>query len=104
MAIKILVVEDDEVNLEMISRRLTKANCEVVVLVAKDGQEAIDMANCHMPDIILMDMGLPVIDGWHATGQLKSSDKTKSIPIIALTANAMPGDNCVAAVPLGRRG
>ncbi len=87
---KILLVEDNELNLDMLSRRLRRKKFEV--LTAVDGQEGIDMAEADRPDLILMDMSLPVIDGWEATRQLKAADATKSIPIIALTAHAMAGD------------
>jgi len=87
---KILLVEDNEMNRDMLSRRLTKK--DFVVVMAANGRLAIDMARSEKPDLILMDMSLPEIDGWEATRMLKSSDDTKHIPIIALTAHAMAGD------------
>jgi two-component system, cell cycle response regulator DivK len=87
---KILVVEDNEMNRDMLSRRLVRKKYEV--LVAVDGGESVEMARSEAPDLILMDMSLPVIDGWEATRQLKASPETQAIPIIALTAHAMSGD------------
>jgi CheY-like chemotaxis protein len=87
---KILLVEDNEMNRDMLSRRLTRKGFEVVM--AEDGQKGLDMASSEKPDIILMDMSLPVVDGWEATRQIKASDDTKGIPVIALTAHAMAGD------------
>ena len=87
---KILLVEDNEMNRDMLSRRLTRKGYEVVVAV--DGQEGLDMASSESPDLILLDMSLPVIDGWEAARQLKSQAQTREIPIIALTAHAMAGD------------
>jgi CheY-like chemotaxis protein len=84
---KILLVEDNEMNKDMLTRRLSKKGFDVVC--AMDGQKAIDMSKSEMPDIILMDMGLPVKDGLEATREIKADDKTKDIPIIALTAHAM---------------
>ena len=84
---KILLVEDNEMNKDMLSRRLSKKGQEVVF--AMDGQQAIDNALIEKPDVILMDMGLPVKDGLQATREIKASIETKAIPIIALTANAM---------------
>ncbi|BAZ09157.1 response regulator receiver protein [Calothrix sp. NIES-4071] len=86
----VLLVEDNEMNRDMLSRRLKRLGYEV--LIAVDGQEGISIANSTYPDIILMDMSLPVLDGWEATKQLKANNKTKHIPIIALTAHAMSGD------------
>ena len=83
----ILLVEDDEMNKDMLSRRLMKKGYEVIFAV--DGQEAIDMAQSEKPDVILMDMGLPVKTGLEATKEIKENPDTTSIPIIALTANAM---------------
>lgn len=90
MAIKILLVEDNEMNRDMLSMRLQRKGYEVVIAV--DGQEGIAMAQSSSPKLILMDMSLPIIDGWEATQKLKSDPKTKKIPIIALTAHAMVGD------------
>ena len=87
---KILLVEDNEMNRDMLSRRLERKGYEVVIAV--DGQQAIDLAAREKPDLILMDMSLPVIDGWEATRRLKADAQTKQIPIIALTAHAMPED------------
>ncbi len=87
---KILVVEDNEMNRDMLSRRLVRKKYEV--LVAVDGRESVEMARSETPDLILMDMSLPVMDGWEATRQLKASPETQAIPIIALTAHAMSGD------------
>ena len=87
---KILLVEDNELNRDMLSRRLVRK--EFKVICAKDGQEAIDSAKSEKPDIILMDLSLPVVDGWSASKILKSDLSTQSMPIIALTAHAMKGD------------
>ena len=87
---KILLVVDNEMNRDMLSRRLTRKQYEV--LVAVDGGEGVEMARSEAPDLILMDMSLPVMDGWEATRLLKASPETGSIPIIALTAHAMSGD------------
>ncbi len=87
---KILLVEDNEMNRDMLSRRLKRKGFDVVMAV--DGQEGIDMASSESPDLILLDMSLPVVDGWKAAGQLKSRPDTRGIPIIALTAHAMAGD------------
>ena len=87
---KILLVEDNELSRDMLSRRLTRRGFEGSVAV--DGQQALDMARSEPLDLILMDMNLPVLDGWQATTQLKASKATASIPIIALTAHAMAGD------------
>ena len=87
---KILLVEDNEMNRDMLSRRLARRGFEVVIAV--DGAQGVEMARSAMPDLILMDMNLPVLDGWEATRQLKDGVETKGIPIIALTAYAMAGD------------
>jgi two-component system cell cycle response regulator DivK len=87
---KILLVEDNEMNRDMLSRRLIRKGYEVVM--ALDGQQAIEMAASESPDVILMDMSLPVIDGWEATRRVKAEDRTRGIPVIALTAHAMAGD------------
>ena len=87
---KILVVEDNEMNRDMVGRRLKRRGYDVVVAV--DGQEGIDMAHSEDPDLILMDMSLPVLNGWEATRQLKQDERTRTIPIIALTAHAMASD------------
>ena len=87
---KILLVEDNEMNRDMLSRRLERKEYEVVIAV--DGQVGVDMASSSSPDIILMDLSLPVIDGWEATRKIKADPATHSIPVIALTAHAMAGD------------
>jgi len=87
---KILLVEDNEMNRDMLSRRLQRRGFDVVIAV--DGQEGLDMARSESPDLILMDMSLPVLDGWEATRQLKADPTTQAIPVIALTAHAMAGD------------
>jgi len=87
---KILLVEDNEMNRDMLSRRLKKKGYDVVM--AFDGQQGVEMAGSDAPDLILLDMSLPVMDGWEAAGVLKSQTETQSIPIIALTAHAMAGD------------
>ena len=87
---KILLVEDDEMNRDMLSRRLIKRGYEVDI--ATDGAQGVEMARAGSYDIILMDMSLPVMDGWTATRTLKESDGTADVPIIALTAHAMSGD------------
>jgi two-component system cell cycle response regulator DivK len=87
---KILLVEDNDMNRDMLSRRLQRRDYEVVM--ALDGQEGITMAKSEHPDLILMDISLPVIDGWEAARSIKASPETQNIPIIALTAHAMPGD------------
>ena len=90
MGTKILVVEDNELNLDMITRRLQRKGYETVV--AKTGAEALTAADAERPDLILMDLSLPEMDGWEATRRLKAADGTKGIPVIALTAHAMAGD------------
>lgn len=87
---KILLVEDDEMNRDMLSRRLIKRGYDVVI--ATDGQQGVDLARSEDPAIILMDMSLPVMDGWTATRTLKDDPSTAEIPVIALTAHAMSGD------------
>jgi CheY-like chemotaxis protein len=87
---KILVVEDNELNRDMLSRRLAKRGYDVEV--ASDGVQGIELARSLEPDLIVMDVGLPVVDGLEATRRLKAEARTSSIPIVALTANAMPGD------------
>ena len=87
---KILLVEDNEMNRDMLSRRLERKGYQIVIAV--NGQQAIDFAAAEKPDLILMDMSLPVMDGWEATRRLKAGAATKQIPIIALTAHAMPED------------
>jgi two-component system cell cycle response regulator DivK len=87
---KILLVEDNDMNRDMLSRRLQRRGYEVVM--ALDGQEGIAMASSEHPDLILMDISLPVLDGWEAARSIKESPETQNIPIIALTAHAMPGD------------
>ncbi len=87
---KILLVEDNEMNRDMLSRRLARKGYEV--LIAMDGGQGVSMTQNENPDIVLMDMSLPVKDGWTATRELKADPKTAQIPIIALTAHAMSGD------------
>jgi len=87
---KILLVEDNELNRDMLSRRLKRRDYDVEMAV--DGQQGVDLTRSLMPDLILMDMSLPIIDGWTATGILKSDSSTSHIPIIALTAHAMEGE------------
>jgi CheY-like chemotaxis protein len=87
---RILLVEDNEMNRDMLSRRLTREGFEVVTAI--DGSEGISSAQTVSPDIILMDMSLPEIDGWEATKRLKADDATRHIPVIALTAHAMVTD------------
>ncbi len=87
---KILLVEDNEMNRDMLSRRLERKGFEVVMAV--DGQAGVDMASSSNPDIILMDLSLPIIDGWEATRRIKADSATQNIPVIALTAHAMAGD------------
>lgn len=87
---KILLVEDNEMNRDMLSRRLLRRGADV--LIAVDGAQGVEMAQAERPDLILMDMSLPVMDGWEATRTLKAAADTKEIPIIALTAHAMAGD------------
>ena len=87
---KILFVEDNELNRDMLSRRLQRREHEV--LLAVDGKEGLEKIKSERPDIVLMDMGLPVMDGWEATTNAKSDDEIKSIPIIALTAHALESD------------
>ncbi len=87
---KILLVEDNEMNRDMLSRRLERKGYEVAVAV--DGQEGLSLARSVGADLILMDMSLPVLDGWETTRQLKAAPETRLIPVIALTAHAMAGD------------
>jgi len=87
---KILLVEDNEMNRDMLSRRLERRGYQV--LIAVDGAEGVRMAQAEAPALILMDMSLPVLDGWEATRQIKTAAATSAIPIIALTAHAMTGD------------
>ena len=87
---KILYVEDNDDNIYMLQRRLTRAG--YTVLIARDGAQGVAMAIAEQPDLILMDMGLPVLDGWEATRRIKAEPATSGIPVVALTANAMTGD------------
>jgi two-component system, cell cycle response regulator DivK len=87
---KILLVEDNEMNRDMLSRRLERKGFQVVMAV--DGQQGVDLALSEIPDLILMDMDLPIIDGWEATRRVKAGESTRGIPVIALTAHAMVGD------------
>jgi len=94
---KILVVEDNEMNRDMLTRRLQRRGYEVVTAV--DGAQGLAMAQSERPALILMDISLPVLDGWEATRRLKMVPETKSIPVVALTAHAMSGDRerCIDA-------
>jgi two-component system cell cycle response regulator DivK len=87
---KVLLIEDNEMNRDMLSRRLIRRGFQVVFAV--DGQQGIDLARSERPDIILMDLGLPVFDGWEATRRVKADNATRSVPVIGLTAHAMTGD------------
>jgi len=87
---KVLLVEDNEMNRDMLSRRLTRRGFEVVF--AMDGQQGVALAHSEKPDVILMDMSLPVMDGWEATRRVKADSATRSVPVIGLTAHAMDGD------------
>ncbi len=91
---KILLVEDNEMNRDMLSRRLIRRGYNVVM--AFDGEQGVAMAQAEMPDVILMDMSLPVIDGWEATRRVKANESTRAIPVIALTAHAMSDDQAKA--------
>lgn len=94
---KILLVEDNEMNRDMLKRRLKRKGYDVFLAV--DGAEGVELSQTQHPDLILMDMSLPVMDGWQATQKIKTNPKTKNIPVIALTAHAMAGDRekCLAA-------
>jgi CheY-like chemotaxis protein len=87
---KVLLVEDNEMNRDMLSRRLMKRGYEVVIAV--DGQQGVDLAVREKPDLILLDMSLPVVDGWEAAKQMKANPASASVPLIALTAHAMAAD------------
>lgn len=87
---KILLVEDNEMNRELLSRRLERKGYQVVMAV--DGEQAVAMASSEAPDLILMDMSMPIYDGWEATRRIKAAPETRGIPVIALTAHAMAGD------------
>jgi two-component system, cell cycle response regulator DivK len=87
---KVLLVEDNEMNRDMLSRRLIRRGFEVIFAV--NGKQGVDLARSEKPDIILMDMSLPIMDGWEATRCVKADDATCSVPIIGLTAHAMSGD------------
>ncbi|HBH53690.1 MAG TPA: two-component system response regulator [Planctomycetaceae bacterium] len=94
---RILLVEDNEMNRDMLSRRLERKGFDV--LIAVDGAEGVAKARADHPDLILMDMNLPILDGWEATRQIKADETTRQIPVIGLTAHAMAGDRekCLAA-------
>ena len=87
---KVLLVEDNEMNRDMLSRRLIRRGFEVVF--ALNGKEGVELARSEKPDIILMDMSLPIMDGWEATRRVKADDVTRAVPVIGLTAHAMAGD------------
>jgi CheY-like chemotaxis protein len=88
--VKLLLVEDNEMNRDMLSRRLLRRGYEIVMAV--DGGQGVEMAGSELPALILMDMSLPVIDGWEATRRIKAAEATRHIPVIGLTAHAMAGD------------
>lgn len=94
---KILLVEDNEMNRDMLSRRLQRKGYDV--LIAIDGEQGVAMARAERPDLILMDMSLPILDGWEATRAIKADPSISAVPVIALTAHAMAGDQekCIAA-------
>lgn len=87
---KVLLVEDNEMNRDMLSRRLARNGHSVVIAV--DGRQAVELAAAEMPDIVLMDLSLPVLDGWEATRRLRAAEATRSIPVVVLSAHAMAGD------------
>ena len=87
---KILLIEDNEMNRDMLSRRLTRKGFHVIV--AEDGRKGLELTRTEKPDLVLMDMNLPEIDGWNATKTMKHEEETKHIPVIALTSHAMAGD------------
>jgi len=87
---RILLVEDNEMNRDMLGRRLRRKGFEVAIAV--DGQEGLDQCGTLLPDLVLMDMSLPVLDGWEATRRIKADERLRRIPVIALTAHAMTGD------------
>jgi CheY-like chemotaxis protein len=91
---RVLLVEDNELNREMLSRRLTRAG--LTIIPAKDGQEALDLMRSEQPAVVLMDMNLPVLDGWTACRQARADERISHIPIIALTAHAMESDRLQA--------
>jgi CheY-like chemotaxis protein len=91
---KILLVEDNEMNRDMLSRRLIRSGYEIILAV--DGAQGVAMAASAAPDLVLMDMSLPVVDGWEATRRLKGDPATRGVPVIALTAHAMAGDEAKA--------
>lgn len=90
----LLLVEDNEMNRDMLSRRLSRKGFQMIT--AEDGKQGVELAVEQRPDLILMDLSLPVMDGWEATRLLKSTDETKHIPVIVLTAHAMAGDEAEA--------
>jgi len=87
---KLLLVEDNEMNRDMLSRRLIRRGYKVAIAI--DGAQGVDMARTEMPDLVLMDLSLPVVDGWEAARRIKAAAETKHVPIIGLTAHAMAGD------------
>ena len=87
---KLLLVEDNEINRDMLSRRLVRRGYEVAIAI--DGAQGVEMARTETPDLVLMDLSLPVIDGWEATRLIKASRETRHLPVIGLTAHAMAGD------------
>lgn len=91
---RLLIVEDNEMNRDMLARRLMRRGYEVYTAV--NGQEGVDIARAHRPDLILMDLSLPVMDGWEATRHIRVDARTAEIPVIALTAHALPSDHAEA--------
>src|SRR5687768_16398464 len=87
---KLLLVEDNEMNRDMLSRRLTRRGYEVAIAI--DGAQGVEMARTETPDLVLMDLSLPVIDGWEATRRIKAAQEARHLPVIGLTAHAMAGD------------
>ena len=87
---KLLLVEDNEMNRDMLSRRLARRGYEVAIAI--DGAQGVEMARTETPDLVLMDLSLPVVDGWEATRRIKASHETRHLPVIGLTAHAMAGD------------
>ena len=87
---KLLLVEDNEMNRDMLSRRLVRRGYEVAIAI--DGAQGVEMARTEAPDLVLMDLSLPVIDGWEATRRIKATQETRHLPVIGLTAHAMAGD------------
>ncbi len=87
---KILLVEDDEMSRDMLSRRLERKGYQVIIAI--DGEQGVEMTRIEQPDVVLMDMSLPLLDGWEATRRIKAMEETRQIPVVALTSHAMAGD------------